>query len=468
MSKTSDIIQKTLQEIENTAVTTDSKPRTAEEIKNILLNTSGNNELLTTQHSSAIPSESASGNDYCFDFDTLKRHKEDCNRQYNVPYYRGIMPSWKRFNRPVIFMKRIIRKLCRSLIEPIVEQQNDFNASAVNTLNALYNNEIVTQAFILQQQTVNAQILALHHQLQEEQNTRIAQLTSELVQLTEHNTRLQQLSEHLDQHSEYIEQLSDLLNQHSEGLAQHSDELGQLEEQLHQLEEKTASSTGYEDIDYFDFETNFRGSQLSVKERLKDYVPYFPKNGTVVDLGCGRGEFLELLDENEITAIGVDTYAEFVDYCTHKGLHVVNENAIDYMDKLDEQSLSGVFAAQLVEHLSINELTKLCNLSYQKLAPGGVLIFETPNPTNVSTYLNGFYMDPTHHNPVHPKSLEYLLKKAGFKEVDIIFTEQSRIDYRLPLLNASGVQNLSEFNDGINFLSDIIFGSQDYAVIARK
>lgn len=82
--------------------------------------------------------------------------------------------------------------------------------------------------------------------------------------------------------------------------------------------------------------------------------------------------------------------------------------------------------------------------------------------------MNSFYLDPSHNKPVHPKTMEYYLRKAGFSEVEILFTEASRSGYRLPLLSGKGVDNLEEFNNGINLVTDLLFGSQDYAVIAKK
>lgn len=488
MSKTFEMIQKTLNEIEKTSVKMDSKPKTAEEIKDILLNISGSNEVKA--ETIAIPEikvEEVINNEFCFDMNSLRKHKEDCNRQFIVPYFRGIMPSWKHFNRPVIFIKKVIRKLCRSLIEPMVEQQNNFNASATNALNALYNNEVVTEAFISQQLAINNQVIALLKQ-QETMKNEIERLASDLSLLVkkvdEANEEILEIKRknniQKNEWTDSFERQELQVDSLGESIAEIEKTLDLFTEMTNEFLKKddvkslvpteiaNDSMANYSDIDYFDFEANFRGSQYSVKEKLKDYVKFFPKTGTVVELGCGRGEFLELLDQNNVDAVGVDTYSNFVEYCTKKGLRVFNKNAVEYMDSLEEQSIAGVFAAQVIEHLSTNELVELCNKSYEKLIPGGVLIFETPNPTNLSMYLNGYYMDPTHHNPVHPKTLEYLLKKAGFKEIDIIYTEQSKIDYRLPVLNASGVENLKEFNDGINLLSDVFFGSQDYAVIARK
>ena len=124
--------------------------------------------------------------------------------------------------------------------------------------------------------------------------------------------------------------------------------------------------------------------------------------------------------------------------------------------------------SQVVEHLTTDQILSLCNLTYKKLQSNSYIIIETPNPTSLSIYTNWFYVDPSHIKPIHPKTLEYFLKKAGFNDIQVVYTEQSKVGYRLPLLDSQNINNISDFNDGINLLSDIIFGSQDYAIIARK
>ncbi|MDE7311936.1 MAG: class I SAM-dependent methyltransferase [Eubacterium sp.] len=235
------------------------------------------------------------------------------------------------------------------------------------------------------------------------------------------------------------------------------------------VQDDTANHTDiYTGIDYLDFENHFRGSRQEIKDDLSVYLPYFKQKEMVLDLGCGRGEFLELLKENGISGIGVDHYEEFVAYCKAKGLNAVCEDALNYLFHEKNNRIGGIFASQLIEHLTNNQLLQLCHLAYEKLETGGCLILETPNPMCLSIYMNAFYVDPSHQKPVHPKTMEYLLKREGFQEVEILFTEASKSSYRLPLLESGAIQNLSEFNDGMNLLSDLLFGSQDYAIIARK
>lgn len=181
-----------------------------------------------------------------------------------------------------------------------------------------------------------------------------------------------------------------------------------------------------------------------------------------------KRRILELLREKGIPATGVDTYKKFVNECKLKNLDVFEVDALTYVDLLDESSVDGIVSFQLIEHLKPAKLVELCKLSYSKLVFGGTLIFETPNPTSLSVYTNSFYMDMTHEKPIHPLTLKYILEEVGFSKVEIIYTEASKIPYRLPLLEIDNVPRLAEYNDAINGMSDLIYGSQDYAVIATK
>ena len=224
----------------------------------------------------------------------------------------------------------------------------------------------------------------------------------------------------------------------------------------------------YEAIDYFDFENHFRGVRHNIKAAQSVYVPYFEGKRNIVDLGCGRGEFLELMKEKNIKCIGVDIYDDFIMYCRMKGFNAVQKDVIKYLLELEDETVGGIFSAHLIEHLDTPQLVALCKRAYEVLEPGGCLILETPNPTCITTFTSTFYCDPSHVKPVHPFTLEYLLKQAGFTCLKTVYTEYSNLKYRLPLLSSEHIQNLEQFNSGINRLSDMLFGSLDYAIIAEK
>ena len=232
----------------------------------------------------------------------------------------------------------------------------------------------------------------------------------------------------------------------------------------------SVSSTGTDDstynaIDYFDFENHFRGSREHIKEVQKIYLKYFEGRKNVLDLGCGRGEFTEMLLENNVGVTGVDIYEPYVEFMKMQKLPAVCDGAAEYLRKMDK--VDGIFLGQVVEHIPVQSIIEICNLAYEKLEEGAYLIMETPNPMSLAIFTECFYMDPSHKRPVHPKTLQYLAQKAGFESVEILFTDSSRLPYKIPKLD-SQAGNVTEFNEAMERVENLLYGSQDYAIIARK
>lgn len=223
-----------------------------------------------------------------------------------------------------------------------------------------------------------------------------------------------------------------------------------------------SSGNDYADIDYFDFENHFRGSIESVKRSQEFYLRYFRDKKRVVDIGCGRGEFLSLMRDNGIRAEGVDIYEPYAEYCKMQGLEAACGDGADFLARTE--GVDGIFVGQVVEHLKPGEIIRLCNTAYERLAEGGCIVIETPNPTSLSIYTNAFYIDPSHIKPVHPLTMQYYLEKAGFRDIEIVYTQSSRPPFEIPALKTAD----QEFNEAMKRVSDMMFGSQDYAVIAVK
>lgn len=223
-------------------------------------------------------------------------------------------------------------------------------------------------------------------------------------------------------------------------------------------------------IDYFEFENRFRGSREEVKKRQKIYLEYFTGQDNVLDIGCGRGEFVELLNDNNINAKGIEINKKFVEYCQTLNLPVEESEALFYLGSQDDNSLGGIFLSQVVEHLTPNELIELLDLAYKKLKPGAYLVAETVNPRSLSVYINSFYMDFDHKKPVHPFTIHFIMEKIGYGEIAIRYSSPNPEEVKIPQLKGDGgaITNLKEFNEGIERLNDVLFGFQDYAIIGRR
>lgn len=224
----------------------------------------------------------------------------------------------------------------------------------------------------------------------------------------------------------------------------------------------------YTRLDYFKFQNHFRGTRSLITERQKVYLPYFQNSrAPVLDIGCGRGEFLQLMKDNQIPAFGVDLYPEHSLEGELNGLDIRQGDGIAFL-KSSNQQYGGIFSAQVIEHISFEALQEFCAIAYEKLLPGSYFVIETPNPTCLSTFAASFYIDPTHNKPVHPGLLEYLLKEVGFTEVQIVFTEASRAGSALPQIDSDVIKNLDELNAAIAKVSALLYGSMDYAAVAKK
>ena len=223
-------------------------------------------------------------------------------------------------------------------------------------------------------------------------------------------------------------------------------------------------------FDYFGFEERFRGSEEDIKERQRVYVEFFKDVEPVLDIGCGRGEFLELAREAGIKANGVDLDLDMILYCQEKGLDVVREDAFACLESIPDDSLGGIFAAQLVEHLEPTRIIELVNLCHRKLQMDGVLIFETPNPVCLTVFARSFYLDLSHVRPIHPEAMKFLLESAGFKDLQVRFSSPVEPSMRIPPIagTAAGAQEIEEFNQGIERLNELLYGFQDFAVIGKK
>jgi O-antigen chain-terminating methyltransferase len=219
------------------------------------------------------------------------------------------------------------------------------------------------------------------------------------------------------------------------------------------------------DFDYFAFEELYRGDETSIRERQKSYLECFRGRQNVLDVGCGRGEFLELLRENNISAKGVELGTDQYLLCREKGLDVIQQDLFAYLESLADESLGGLFSSQVIEHLTASDQLRYVRLAYEKTMPGSPVVFETINAQCVWAVMRNFFLDPTHVRPIHPETLKFAMETVHFREVKLLFSSPMSDRIIPPLEVDGGVKNAAEFNQRLYELNLFLYGNQDYAAI---
>ena len=215
---------------------------------------------------------------------------------------------------------------------------------------------------------------------------------------------------------------------------------------------------------FLDHARVFRGTPADIKSRLAVYLPYVKDalaaagGASALDLGCGRGEWLEVLKAAGIPATGVDLNGDLVSGCRRQGFDVTEGDILEILRSLPDQSRSVITAFHVLEHLSFQDLLEVVDQAVRLLKPGGVAIFETPNPKNLFVSSNNFYLDPTHRHPLPSELLAYVIEARGLCDPKII-----------PLSPYPDYFHLEESDcPSVRFINEHFYGPQDYGIVARK
>ena len=212
---------------------------------------------------------------------------------------------------------------------------------------------------------------------------------------------------------------------------------------------------------YLEFENQFRGTPELIKERISFYIPYLEgahagtKEAPVLDLGCGRGEWLALLKEKGYEARGVDSNCAMVQLCKAQLLDVMEDDLLEYLKAQKTGAFGAVTGFHIVEHLPLPALLELFDQSLRVLRPGGIAIFETPNPENLIVGACNFYIDPTHTKPIPPALLKFVAEQRGFVDTEIIKLHKIKEPHYI----------------GQASIDDVLYRlsmEQDYSVLGRK
>jgi O-antigen chain-terminating methyltransferase len=373
-------------------------------------------------------------------------------------YTGAYLPSMTRMRGPLRPVAGMIAKLFLRAAQLITRDQRSFNSAALEVLRSLYSS-LKDDAASLRDNA--ARISALGGDLSV-LRTELSQTQARVAELQAAEVRARQEAE-----SSAL-QVSNLRTS-----------LSLLERRVHKLLEvlrnrppealateelRTMAATPAWEASYLHFEDKFRGSREEIKRRVTAYIPKLraaaavTENSPILDLGCGRGELLEALREANMSASGVDINPAAIEQCRKYGLSVDQGDLFEALSKIPDASLGGITALHLVEHLPFPLVLNLLDESLRVLRPGGIAIFETPNPKNVLVGSSEFYIDPTHRNPVHPRTLHYLLEARGMVRVETVMLHPWPPESRVPDADSELARRFNDY----------FYGPQDYAAVGYR
>ncbi len=210
------------------------------------------------------------------------------------------------------------------------------------------------------------------------------------------------------------------------------------------------------EIDWTHFAERFRGSEGRIRSQQQRYLERFAgAEGEILDIGCGRGEFLTAAREAGLAARGIDVNEECIAICRSQGLDAEGADLFTYLEQTPDATLGGAYCAQVVEHLPPGGVVRLIGLLARKLRPGALVAIETPNPECLAIFATHFYIDPTHTRPLPPVLLHFYLEEAGFGAIEI-----ERF--------APAVETMPSLAELPANVREAFFGCLDYAIFGRK
>ena len=362
--------------------------------------------------------------------------RSDAERLWSVAVDRPIQRRPGVRGALVYPLKRVLRKLMSWYVGPFAAEQRSFNAAVLRVADEL-----------------SVRLDELRADLEHEAAERLVL-----------ETALADLQSRVDVHAAAFAEAEDRDSAAARLLEELQERFVRLERRPQVAVADASASTvaAPAEPDYFAFEARMRGSTVEIRTRQADYLDDFRDCAPVLDIGCGRGEFLQLLRDAGIEARGVDSDPDMVAFCRGAGLDVAESDATAYLHGLPDGELGGVFCAHVLEHFAPGPLLQLLDVAGAKLRSGGLFVAETPNPRTLVA-LSTFFADLTHAQPLHPETLSFLVRQAGFRDVHVRYLNEPPPEGRLRHLPPGD----EAANANVDRLNEVLFGPQDYAVLAR-
>jgi len=413
--------------------------------------------------------------------DAIQRDISDINANGDIHNNSYVISSHNPYIGKLLVKGRtLVHGEVRRYVDPIIYRQNGFNASTVRILNHTsqkieelnQNYRELETSFSRRQSEQDQKLRDLETSFsrrQSEQDQKISQVIAMVENEIDGridariHSHLFELDENIHARTWLAQILENRIHEGFERKILASDQSS-----LTKSEQPQSSK-----MNYYLFEERFRGSRNAIKNQQLAFLPYFEKCSCVLDIGCGRGEFLEILRDHEIGCTGIDIDNDMVQYCRSRHLQVEQTDAISYLEKLPDNCLDGIFIDQVVEHLEPGYLVRMLALCYQKLDNGGNIVVETVNPLSLASFFN-FYLDLSHYKPVHPLTLNFLLESVGFMQNEIKYYSPIPDEVKLQKIEMpekfSDLEHkiVNNYNHNIEILNNLLWGPRDYAVIGRK
>jgi SAM-dependent methyltransferase len=381
--------------------------------------------------------------------DELEGHLEQLNDGWDTATEPVISSHRAGIGGLIVAVKRTLRRVTRPYITLILARQVEFNSALLHLLNA----------FVLPVRDALTTLTRRHEDLSLDLQERLT------VEHGERRRKEQEIAEQLRSLTARVEDLRAEMDRLRRPAA--ATELPSRPVVSPELGALPAAA-------YVRFEDRHRGTAEEIRERQRGYLDLFTGAGRVLDVGCGRGEFLELCREAGIDARGIDLDPAMVARCREAGLAVEEADALAYLDALPDGTLGGIFSAQVIEHVPPEAFIAMVRLAGRKLRPGGALLLETPNPACLTVFSGAFYVDLSHVKPIHPEAARFVLESAGFRDVEIRYVNPVPPDGKLQRLEPFWYMRryeevfLTQINDNFERLNQLLWGAQDYAVIGRR
>ncbi len=373
----------------------------------------------------------------------------------------------------IVLLKKLLRKAIHPITKLILGKQREFDLQLSMFLGRLVNTfrEHVTQEEDKKQarhEKLLMEILDGYKKTQEVQNEILKRQNNAIDfqnKVAKNEERLNSIQRAFDSlELAYCSLTKDM----AKSLTRSNGKTGKDREEAEKIISRARSHFSYKK-----FNEKFSGEVEFEKKLYKQYLKYFRGCQKVLDLGCGRAPFLELLKENSIGALGVDSDIKMVESARRSGFNIEQGDALEYIEKQGSETFDGIFMGHLVEHFPLHDLVSVLRHSYISLKKGCYLVFETPNIASLFVLSNAYFKDGTHSLPRHAEFYKFLAEDVGFRDVSIKYSYRVSEEEGLKLMPEDSVDKTLQperkvYNHNIRFLRDTLFGETNTAIIAKK